>query len=154
MSEKAYLRHTWILNYLVFTYNPKRYLISNHLKEIEKNLDNYSSTFDNFIFLGDLNPEPTESAVRDFCQIYGGKILIKDNNFFKYPEKPSCIDLIITNRPKCFQNSVKLETGLSDFHKTTLRVMKVFYKNQKPTIITHKPQLQKYIISIVIFGWA
>ena len=29
-----------------------------------------------------------------------------------------------------------LETGLSDFHKMTLTVMKVFYKKQKPTIIT------------------
>ena len=141
MSEKTYLRHLWILNYFVFICNPKKYLISNHLKEIGKNVDNYSSKFDNFIFLGDLNSEPTESAVRDFCQIYGCKILIKDNNCFKYPEKPSCIDLIITNRPKCFQNSVKLEAGLSDFYNTTLRVMKVFYKNQKPTIITYKPQL-------------
>ena len=30
-----------------------------------------------------------------------------------------------------------LETGLSDFHKMTLTVMKVFYKKQKPTIITY-----------------
>ena len=28
-----------------------------------------------------------------------------------------------------------LETGLSDFHKMTLTVMKVFYKKQKRTII-------------------
>ena len=28
-----------------------------------KNLDNYSSKYDNFIFLGGLNSEPTESAV-------------------------------------------------------------------------------------------
>ena len=31
-----------------------------------------------------------------------------------------------------------LETGLSDFHKMTLTVMKVFYKKQKPTIITYR----------------
>ena len=46
---------------------------------IGKNLDNSSSKYDNFIPLGDLNSEPTESAVRDFCQIYGCKNLIKDN---------------------------------------------------------------------------
>ena len=109
-----------------------------HLKEIGKNLDNYSSKYDNFILLGDLNSEPTESAVRDFCQIYGCKNLIKDNTCFKNPEKLSCIDLIITNRPKCFQNFVTLEKGLSDFHKITLTVMKVFYKKQKRTIITHR----------------
>ena len=48
---------------LVCTYNPNKNLISNHLKEIEKNLDNYSSKYDNFILLGDRNSEPTESAV-------------------------------------------------------------------------------------------
>ena len=31
-----------------------------------------------------------------------------------------------------------LETGLSDFHKMTLTVMKVFYKKQKPTINTYR----------------
>ena len=31
-----------------------------------------------------------------------------------------------------------LETGLSYFHKMTLTVMKVFYKKQKPTIITYR----------------
>ena len=87
---------------LVCTYNPNKNLISNHLKEIGKNLDNYSSKYGNFILLGDFNSEPTESAVRDFCEIYSCKNLIKDNTCFKNPSKPSCIDLIITNRPKSF----------------------------------------------------
>ena len=76
---------------LVCTCNPNKNLISNHLKEIGKNLDNYSSKYDNFILLGDLNSEPTESAVRDFCEIYSCKNLIKDNTCFKNPSKPSCI---------------------------------------------------------------
>ena len=99
---------------LVFSYSQNKNLILNYLKEIGKNLDNYSSKYDNFILLGDLNSEPTEPVVRDFCQIYGCKNLIKDNTCFKNHEKRSCIDLIITNRPKFFQNSVTLETGLSD----------------------------------------
>ena len=123
---------------LVGTYNPNKNLISNHLKEIGKNLDNYSSKYGNFILLGDLNSEPTESAVKDFCEIYSCKNLIKDNTCFKNPLKPSCIDLIITNRPKNFQNSVTVETGLSDFHKMTLTVMKVFYKKQKTNIVTYR----------------
>ena len=128
-------KKNWLL---VCTYNPNKNLISSHLKEIGKNLDNYSSKYDNFILLGDFNSEPTESAVRDFCEIYSCKNLIKDNTCFKNPSKPSCIDLIITNRPKSFQNSVTVETGLSDFHKMTLTVMKVFYKKQKPNIATYR----------------
>ena len=123
---------------LVCTYNPNKNLILNHFKEIGKNLDNYTSKYDNFILLGDLNSAPTEAVVRDFCQIYGCKNLIKDNTCFKNPEKRSCIDLIITNRPKSFQNSMTLETGLTNFHQMTLTVMKVFYKKQKPTIITYR----------------
>ena len=54
---------------LVDTYSPNKNLISNHLKEIGKNLDNYSSNYDNFILPGDFNSEPTGSAVKDFCEI-------------------------------------------------------------------------------------
>ena len=31
-----------------------------------------------------------------------------------------------------------VETGLSDFHKMTLTVMKAFYKKQKPNIVTYR----------------
>ena len=101
-------------------------------------MDHYSSKYDNSILPGELNSESTESAVKNFCHIYGCENLIKDNTCFKNLEKLSCIDLVITNRPKCFRNSVTLETGLSDFHKTTLTVVKVFCKKEKPTIITYR----------------
>ena len=55
---------------LVCMYSPNKNLISNHLKRIHKDLDNYSSKYDNFILFGDLNLETTESAVRYFCEIY------------------------------------------------------------------------------------
>ena len=123
---------------LVCTCNPNKNLISNNLKEIGKNWGNYSSKHDNFILLGDLNSEPTQSAVRDFCEIYSCKSLTKDNTRFKNPLKHSCIDLIEKNRPKSFQKSVTVENGLSDFHKMTLTVMKVFYKKQKTNVVTYK----------------
>ena len=99
-------------------------------------MDNHSSKYDNFILLGDLNYDPSESAVRDFCKIFSCKRLIKDNTCFKNLLKPSCIDLTITNRPKIFQHSVTVDTGLLDFHKMTLTVMKAFYKRQKTNIVT------------------
>ena len=52
---------------LVCMYHPNKDFISNHLKHIRKNLDSYSSKYDNFILLGNLNLEPTESPVRDLC---------------------------------------------------------------------------------------
>ena len=50
---------------LVCMYNPNKNFISNHLEDTCKNLDDYSSKYGNFVLLGDLNLEPTESAVRD-----------------------------------------------------------------------------------------
>ena len=43
------------------------------------------------------------------------------------PTSP-CIDLILTNSPLSFQSSGVVETGLSDFHKMTVTVMKTTQK--------------------------
>ena len=78
--------------------------------------------------------------VKDFCHVnfYNCKNIIKENTCFKNPDNPSCIDLFITNRPACFNGSMTIETGLSDFHKMTISVMKIFYKKQKPNIIRYR----------------
>ena len=41
---------------------------------------------------------------------------IKEKTYFKNPENPTCIDLILTNRPRSFQDSTVVEMGLFDFH--------------------------------------
>ena len=101
-------------------------LYSSHLKELGKNLD-FNSKYDSFILLGDLNAEPTNEAVNDFSQVIGW-ITFKKNTCFKNPQNPSCIDLIITNKPRSFERSMAIETGLFDVNKLSLTVMKVFYK--------------------------
>ena len=113
-------------------------MISKHLNEIGKNLDLLLPKYDNFMLIGDLNAEPTEAAVSDFCEICNLKRLIKDKTCFKNPTKPTCIDLIITNKPKCFQDSVVIETGLSEFQKMSPTVMKMYYTKQKPSIVHYR----------------
>ena len=88
--------------------------------------------------MGDFNVEPNDANMKNFCQIYGCKSIVKDKTCFKNPINPTCIELIITNRPKSFQESEVIETGLSDFHKMSLTVMKVFYNKQKPKIIQYR----------------
>ena len=105
-------------------------------------MGNYSTKYDNFILLGDLNLEPTESAVQDFCESYSCKNIIKDNTCLNNPLKPSCIDLIITNRPKSFQNSVTVELGLSDFHKMTLTIMKIEVRNSRDMKSSYETELR------------
>ena len=43
---------------------------------------------------------------------------------YKNPDNPTCINLILINWPKNFQESSVLETGLLDFHKMVLTVLR------------------------------
>ena len=123
---------------LCCSHDPKKNLITKHLDEISKNLDIFSSKYDNFIILGDLNSESCEQPILDFCHVYNCQNIIKDKTCFKNPQNPSCIDLILTNRQRSFQNSKVKETGLSDFQKMSLSIMKIFYKKQRPNIIRYR----------------
>ena len=53
---------------------------------------------------------------------------------FKNLGNPSCIDLILTNNPLSFQNSGVIETGLFDFHKMIVTVMKTTYQKLDPKV--------------------
>ena len=123
---------------LCCSYNPKKSLISNHLQKIGNNLDLWSSKFDNYLLMGDFNSEPNESAISDFCEIYNTKNIIKEKTCFKNPENPTCIDLILTNRSRSFQDSTVVETGLPDFHKMCETVMKMYHCKQRPSVITYR----------------
>ena len=57
---------------------------------------------------------------------------------YKYPDKPTCIDLILTNCPRSFQNSCVIETGLSDFHNMIVTVMKTSYRKIEPMVINYR----------------
>ena len=50
----------------------------------------------------------------------------------------SCIDLILTNNPKCFQNSGVYQIDISEFHKLTFTVLKTYFQKAKPRIIKYR----------------
>ena len=52
--------------------------------------------------------------------------------------KPSYVDLILTNKSRSFQNFCTFKTGLSDFHKMTLTVLKSSFAKQKPRILNYR----------------
>ena len=66
--------------------------------------------------------QPSENCLIDFCNVYNLSNLyvynlVKETTCFKNPDNPSCRDLFLTNRPKCFQSTMRMETGILDFHK-------------------------------------
>ena len=83
--------------------------ISNHLAELSKNTDLYLTKYDHLLFLGDLNAGVEDSSVKNFCSSYNFTSMINRPTCFKNPENPSCIDLILTNCPRSFQNSCTID---------------------------------------------
>ena len=44
---------------------------------------------------------------------------------------------MLTNKKLSFQNSLTIETGLSDFHKMTIAVLKIYFKKKNHSTITY-----------------
>ena len=122
----------------ICTYCPHKSMIENHMEIISMQLNEYQNKYDNFVIMGDLNSEIGEDAMKDFCSIYNFKSLINTPTCFKNPLNPSCIDLILTNKPRSFQKSSTIETGLSDCHRCTVTVMKTTFMKQEPKIIYYR----------------
>ena len=57
---------------------------------------------------------------------------------FKDPENPSFMDLLLTKKPLSFQTTTVIETGLSDFHKMIVAVMKMHFPKIKPRVIKYR----------------
>ena len=124
----------WLLN---CSCNGQKSEIRKHLGAVGKNLDSYSSKYENFILFGDFNVEPTD-AMEEFMKVYNLENLVKGPTCFKNLEKP-CIDLILTNKIKSVQTSYIIETGIgiSDFHKMVMTVLKVYFKKKRPSVIQY-----------------
>ena len=82
----------------------------------------------------DLNTEVNVECMKLFCETYDLSSLVKVPTSYKNPEKPSCIYLLLNNRPKSLQNESVVETGLSDFHKMTVTVMRTNFEKLKPRV--------------------
>ena len=80
----------------------------------------------------------SENAMIEFCKVYKLKNLVKGATCYKIPEEPSCIDLILTNRPRSFHGCHIIETGLSDFHEMTVIVMRMCFKKQGLRVLRYR----------------
>ena len=102
----------WLIN---CSYNPHKNNICRHLEVVTKTLDSYYSKYENVIFFRDFNAIVLETPMTSFCESYNVESIIKQPTCFKNPEKASCIDLTLTNRPKSFQSTCVIATGLLIF---------------------------------------
>ena len=113
-------------------------MISEHLSIIGKDLDLLSANYDKIFLMGDFNAEPHDHFLMDFCDVYNLKNLIKVPTRFKNPERPTSIDVMLTNSYRSFQNSCAIETGLSDFYKMIVTILKTYFQKKEPKIIQYR----------------
>ena len=66
------------------------------------------------------------------------KSLIRIPTCYKNPANPTCIDLMLTNSNRSFQNSCTIETGLSDFHKMIVTVLKIYFQKREAKVINYR----------------
>ena len=125
----------WLIN---CSYSPNKNNIKNHLEIISKALDAFSTKYKNIIPLGDFNVCVDDETMRNFCNSYSLNSLIKQPTCFKNPENPSCIDLILTKKPQSFQSACVIETGLSDFHRMTVSVLKTHFRKLPTKVATYR----------------
>ena len=64
--------------------------------------------------------------------------MINKPTCYKNPDKPTCINLILTNSFGSFQNFCVIETGYSDFHKMIVTVMNTSYRKIEPRVTNYR----------------
>ena len=87
-------KRKWFIN---GSCNPNKSFLSNHLECLNRIINEYSNLYQHFLFLGDFNAFVSEKCLEEFCNLSELTSLIKKPTSFKNPDKPTCIDLILTN---------------------------------------------------------
>ena len=69
-----------------------------------------------FLSLGDMNLNTLRSdcKLNELCDVFNLKNMIVNPTCFK--ETPSLVDVILTDRPRCFSGVLNTDYGCSDFH--------------------------------------
>ena len=119
-------------------YHPPSQSKKYFLECLTKILDKYSHLYEKILTAGDFNIQESEPDLNEFLTEHDLKCIVKDPTCFKNVLNPSCIDLLITNFPNSFQGTTTLTTGLSDYHKMVLTVLKNKFIKQKPKEIEYR----------------
>ena len=96
-------------------------MISSHLDYLNDILGKYSKSYENLVFMGD------DKLMINFCELNDLSSLTVKPTCCKNFDKPTCTDMILTNKPSYFQHSNAFETGLSNFHLLTVTEFKTAF---------------------------
>ena len=98
---------------------------------IDKVLDTYNN-YDNILLTGDFNAEGDELFLSIFLYQHYLFNLVRVGTCSRNSSKPTSVDLFLTSKITHFQNIVAVCSGLSDFHKLVLTVLKTSFDKKNP----------------------
>ena len=109
---------------LIDLYKPPGQKEKCFLENLNSILNKYSSKYENIILNGDFSSLVENKHLADFTTLFNLESLIKSPTCFQ-SSKPTCIDLILTNKKELFKNSKTFEVGISNHHLLTLTSMRI-----------------------------
>ena len=110
------------------------------LEEINFSLPTFVNEYNYIMLIGHLNlntKSKNNSYYSDFCDTFDLTNLIKANTCFKSSNQTS-IDGPLTSRPRSFQKSGVVTTGLSDLHKMILTFFRSYFSRCSPKSVTYR----------------
>ena len=127
--EMAVKSCKWIL---VYIYKPPRVNDVTFSGFMSKLCEYFLIGDNTCVFFGDMNCNLLgPNVLSDTCDIFGLTNLVTGATCFK-SETPSLVDVLITNKPKCFSGRVNIDFGCSDFHNL-IAVASRMYAPEMPT---------------------
>ena len=102
-----------------------------------RNLDLLSTKYSNILLLRDFNAEVENNFLKEFCNLYGMKSLIMIPTCYKNLANSTCIDLMLTNSNRSFQNSCTIETGLSNC-QMIVTILKIYFQKREAKVINYR----------------
>ena len=120
-----------------FTYNPIKSPIRTSPNSNSDTTEAFfCKTYEHLLIMSYFNANISEPTLTYFCTLFKFKNLVKKPTCYKNPDNPSCIAVFLTNCVWSFQNTCIFETGLSDFHKLVVTLLRSKFKSLPPKIIS------------------
>ena len=130
--------------FLMFVYRPPNE--SNKevfFKEITNSLDKAINKYDNVFVAGDFNIDfsclnkDRNNYLHDFLDNFSLQNIVNLKTCFK-SVGGTILDIMLTNKPRCFQKTSTITTGLSDCHKMVITFLKAHFKKLPPKKIIYR----------------
>ena len=130
--------------FISFAYRPpKSSNKTSFFAEITQSLNSAVNKFDNIVLMGDFNINilknglDTSKHLKDFSDTFSLTNLINTATCTK-SSLGTAIDIMLTNRPRSFQHTCAVTTGLSDFHKLIVSCLRAHFKRLPPKHVFYR----------------